>query len=138
MTKPMRRTKKQPSDMDIYVGGRVRALRQMKGMSQTDLGKVLGVTFQQIQKYEKGTNRLSAGRLSQMAELFAVTIGAFYPDGPLSKSHPGGKDVRVTDDPFFQMSQLGRGVDLARAFITLTAEHQSVVVIVAQALAGGG
>jgi transcriptional regulator with XRE-family HTH domain len=135
----MRRTKKQPSDMDIYVGGRVRALRQVKGMSQTDLGKELGVTFQQVQKYEKGTNRLSAGRLSQMAELFGVAISAFYPaDGLQARAHPGGKNIRVTDDPFFQMSQIGRGIDLARAFITLTSEHQSVVVIVAQALAGDG
>ena len=52
-----------PDPIDVHVGGRVRLLRRLLGMSQTELGKALGVTFQQIQKNERGTNRIGASRL---------------------------------------------------------------------------
>ena len=70
--------KKAPNEIDRQVGSRVRMYRTMRGLSQERLGEALGVTFQQIQKYEKGTNRISASRLQQIAETFDVTIGNLY------------------------------------------------------------
>ena len=63
---------------DVEIGKRLRALRLRRGRSQIDLGKALGVTFQQIQKYERGTNRISATRLQQIADVFDVPIMFFF------------------------------------------------------------
>jgi transcriptional regulator with XRE-family HTH domain len=69
---------KRPSARDREVGRRVRALRIQRGMSQTTLGDGLGLTFQQVQKYEKGTNRIGAGRLQQIAEILEVPVTVFF------------------------------------------------------------
>jgi len=63
---------------DIDIAKRVRALRLQRGLSQTELGEVLGVTFQQVQKYERGTNRISAGRLYRIAGVLDVPVSFFY------------------------------------------------------------
>jgi transcriptional regulator with XRE-family HTH domain len=70
--------KKEPNFVDKHVGSRVRMRRMLIGMSQEKLGEALGITFQQIQKYEKGTNRISASRLQQIASVLGVTISFFY------------------------------------------------------------
>ena len=70
--------KKSPQPTDIAVGARVRRLRQARGMSQEKLGEHLGITFQQIQKYEKGTNRIGAGRLSQIARVLDVEVAKLF------------------------------------------------------------
>jgi transcriptional regulator with XRE-family HTH domain len=72
----MPRHKRDPRDVEI--AKRVRALRLQRGMSQTELGSVLDVTFQQVQKYETGSNRISAGRLQQVAEVLEVPVTYFY------------------------------------------------------------
>ena len=71
------KTKSTNSD-DIQVGQRIRARRMAQGMSQTELGNLLGVTFQQVQKYEKGVNRVGAGRLTKIAEVLGVPVGSFF------------------------------------------------------------
>ena len=63
---------------DVEIGRKIRALRLQRGLSQTSLADGIGLTFQQVQKYEKGTNRISAGRLQKMAELLNVPITFFY------------------------------------------------------------
>jgi transcriptional regulator with XRE-family HTH domain len=63
---------------DVEVGQRIRARRMAKGMSQTDLGSRLGVTFQQVQKYEKGVNRVGAGRLVRVAEALDAPVSFFF------------------------------------------------------------
>lgn len=73
--------RKQTSDVDKYVGQRVRQRRVTFGYSQSDLGKALGLTFQQIQKNEKGVNRIPAGRLFEIASILGVDVGYFYPPG---------------------------------------------------------
>ena len=73
---------------DEHIAGCIRTRRMMLGISQETLGKHLGVTFQQIQKYEKGANRVSAGRLWEIARLFNTPIERFYDD------MPGGKIVQ--------------------------------------------
>ena len=67
-------TKKAPNPVDKHVGGRVRMRRKMLAMSQTQLADALGLTFQQVQKYEKGTNRMGASRLQQMSDILQVPV----------------------------------------------------------------
>lgn len=69
---------KQTTDVDRLVGIRITALRKARGMSQTALGNAVGVTFQQVQKYEKGQNRVGAGRLREIARLLEVPVSAFF------------------------------------------------------------
>jgi transcriptional regulator with XRE-family HTH domain len=71
-------TKKRPDPLDIEVGQRVRTFRLQKGLSQEKLGDQLGLTFQQVQKYEKGTNRISAGRLQRIANILGIPISDFF------------------------------------------------------------
>jgi transcriptional regulator with XRE-family HTH domain len=72
--------KKAPNPIDIFVGSRVRLRRLMVGMSQEALADRLGVTFQQVQKYEKGTNRISASRLQAISDVFRVPPSFFFQD----------------------------------------------------------
>jgi transcriptional regulator with XRE-family HTH domain len=64
--------------LDAEIGKRVRTLRLQRGLSQTELGSLINVTFQQVQKYEKGTNRISAGRLQRIAEVLSVPVSFFF------------------------------------------------------------
>jgi transcriptional regulator with XRE-family HTH domain len=63
---------------DAEIGQRVRALRVQRGLSQSELGQLISVTFQQVQKYEKGANRISAGRLQRIAEVLGVPVAYFF------------------------------------------------------------
>ncbi len=69
---------KSPDDVDAHIGGRVRLRRMMIGVSQEQLGVALGLTFQQIQKYEKGLNRIGAGRLYRIARILSVPVEFFF------------------------------------------------------------
>ena len=84
------------NSVDVYVGARLRMRRAMLGMSQSKLGAILGVTFQQIQKYEKGVNRISASRLKQAASVFDVDIDWFYEGGPAEQGVKGLGGRRVS------------------------------------------
>ena len=70
--------KKVPNPIDKHVGSRVRMRRMMLGMSQEKLGDALGLTFQQVQKYEKGTNRIGASRLQQISLILQVPVAFFF------------------------------------------------------------
>jgi transcriptional regulator with XRE-family HTH domain len=85
--------KKSSNPIDIHVGSRVRMRRMMLSMSQTTLGGALGLTFQQVQKYEKGTNRISASRLQQTADALQVPVTFFFEGGP---SVPGASRAKGT------------------------------------------
>lgn len=78
----MAENKKKPNPIDIHVGSRVRLRRNMLGMSQEKLGESLGITFQQIQKYEKGANRVGASRLQAIANVLNVPVSFFFEDAP--------------------------------------------------------
>src|ERR1700674_2142829 len=80
---------------DTEIGRRIRALRLERGLSQTELGNLLGVTFQQIQKYEKGANRVAAGRLQRVAESLDVPITFFYSGSTDSKETAESDTVDV-------------------------------------------
>ncbi len=75
--------KKSPNPIDKHVGSRVRMRRVLIGMSQERLGGALGLTFQQVQKYEKGTNRIGASRLQQIAGVLNVPPAFFFEDMPV-------------------------------------------------------
>ena len=81
-----------PHPVDVAVGNRVRELRTRAGLSQTDLGERLGVSFQQVQKYEKGVNRMGASRLIQICDALKVGISDIF-DGIASISEAESKDL---------------------------------------------
>ncbi|MEL6475788.1 MAG: helix-turn-helix transcriptional regulator [Pseudomonadota bacterium] len=81
---------KSADQIDAHIGGRVRLRRVMKNMSQDQLGVALGLTFQQVQKYEKGLNRIGAGRLYHIARILDVTPAFFYEGLP--ETHVGDSD----------------------------------------------
>jgi len=83
----MRNRNRRPNSADIVLGESIRAHRLIAGMSQSDLAGRLGVSFQQVQKYENGTNRVGAGRLPQIAEIFDIPIGALF--GANANTSPG-------------------------------------------------
>ena len=80
-----------PDPTDTHVGARVRMRRLMLDISQTDLAAAVGVTFQQVQKYEKGKNRISASRLQQISSVLQVPISFFFEGLPSHSSRPKGK-----------------------------------------------
>jgi transcriptional regulator with XRE-family HTH domain len=100
-----------PRDMEI--GKRIRALRLERGLSQTELGNLLGVTFQQIQKYEKGANRVAAGRLQRVAEALEVPITFFYA-GNVTATHEAVETDTV--DVGLGFLETAGAVRLVRAF----------------------
>ncbi len=87
-----RRKSTGPDPIDVHVGARVKLRRTILGISQTAFGKPLGVTFQQIQKYEKGTNRIGASRLYRMAEILDVPVSFFF-DGYAERTPASGEGL---------------------------------------------
>ena len=83
-------TKKSPNPIDKHVGSRVRMRRMMISMSQEKLGDQLGITFQQIQKYEKGTNRIGASRLQHIANVLGVPVAFFFEGAPTLQAGGSG------------------------------------------------
>src|SRR6202165_963104 len=89
--------KKTPNPIDKHVGSRVRMRRMMLTMSQEKLGDALGLTFQQVQKYEKGTNRIGASRLQQISHILQVPVAFFFEGAP--NIHPLGDGMSVSEAP---------------------------------------
>ena len=77
-----------PDPVDVHVGHRARLRRTLLGMSQTALGAALGLTFQQVQKYEKGINRISASKLWNLTQILDVPVSYFYDDMPADRAGP--------------------------------------------------
>jgi transcriptional regulator with XRE-family HTH domain len=96
----MKKKKRRPNSADIQIGESIRAHRLILNMSQNDLARRLGVSFQQIQKYEKGVNRVGAGRLPQIAEIFEIPISALFDANADTSSgeRTGSAPVRLIPD----------------------------------------
>lgn len=105
---------KQPHHVDVHVGARVKQRRLLRGLSQEQLGTSLGLTFQQVQKYEKGTNRISSSRLWEIASILGVPISFFY-DGLKEKSSGAGFGEQP-QDPFVSAASSTEGLKLNRYF----------------------
>jgi transcriptional regulator with XRE-family HTH domain len=100
-------------DIDLHLGKKLRARRRLLGLTQQQLAQVVGVRFQQIQKYECGANRISASRLWELAQVLNVPIGYFY-EGLLSSPRKMVAEIEVAADPANAESR-----DLIRAYYQL-------------------
>lgn len=121
-----RGSKEGPHPIDVEVGRRVCELRLLRGYNQSQLGKALKITFQQIQKYEKGANRISASKLWQIADFFGVDVGYFFPTKEqiaTNAEHPG---------PIMDK----RAHDMLAAFDILDTGCKRSLIDVARAMAG--
>jgi transcriptional regulator with XRE-family HTH domain len=105
--------------IDAYVGARLRMRRVMLGMSQSTLGRHLGVTFQQIQKYEKGANRISASRLQQTARVLEVSPSYFFEGAPAQQPNAGGLAGDTQQSFVVDFLATAEGVHLNRAFLRI-------------------
>ncbi|MBB3962419.1 helix-turn-helix domain-containing protein [Rhizobium metallidurans] len=111
---------KTPNAIDSYVGSQVRVRRQLLGMSQERLAEQIGVTFQQVQKYEKGMNRIGASRLQRIAEVMNTTPSFFFQQDPSEPLSLAGLDLTVTTDPVAEFLNSKEGLALNKAFIKIT------------------
>ncbi|MBB5517545.1 helix-turn-helix domain-containing protein [Amphiplicatus metriothermophilus] len=112
--------KKSPHPIDVHVGARVRLRRMMLGMSQDKLGEALGLTFQQVQKYEKGVNRIGASRVFELSRILEVPIQYFFDDfDGAGGSAYGFAEGESGDDSFMKVLQTPEGVQLCRHFFEI-------------------
>lgn len=125
--------KKKPDPMDVFVGQRVRMARLMKSMSQEKLGDALELTFQQVQKYEKGTNRISSSRMAKISEVLGRPVSWFFDEQTNGNGKHEGTDV------VSRMLTLPGGVKLAADYVAIKqTKDRHVVAEVAHALAQHG
>lgn len=131
MPKQLRKTDqnpRKPQSIDVHVGNQLKARRVMAGMTQTDLGKVAGITFQQLQKYERGSNRIAAGHLYLFAQALDCTPNDFF-DGLRvnSKGVPtvATEEFLLTNDAIY----------LFKAFVGLKDHERAAVLHFAKSLA---
>ena len=130
--------KKAPNPIDRHVGSRVRMRRMMLSMSQEKLGDALGLTFQQVQKYEKGANRIGASRLQQIARILQVPVSFFFDGAP---AQPGERQTDGEDAPspsyvadFLATSD---GLALTKAFVRIKdAKLRRRIVDLVEGIAG--
>jgi transcriptional regulator with XRE-family HTH domain len=109
--------KKQANPIDIQVGNRVRIRRMLIGMSQERLGDLLGLTFQQVQKYEKGINRIGAGRLYEVSRILNVPVNFFYEGVNEVTGQPGAGEPEGA--PVMDFVSSGEGLQLSLAFMKI-------------------
>lgn len=113
-------TKKSPNPVDRHVGSRVRMRRMMISMSQEKLGDQLGITFQQIQKYEKGTNRVGASRLQQIATTLGVPVSFFFEGAPVPDGSPSGFSDSANPAYVSDFLATSDGLALTKAFMKIS------------------
>ena len=109
--------KKQANPIDVQVGNRVRIRRMLIGMSQERLGDLLGLTFQQVQKYEKGVNRIGAGRLFEVSRILNVPVDFFY-EG-LAPNPTAANEPDASAPPVMEFVSSGEGLQLSLAFMKI-------------------
>jgi transcriptional regulator with XRE-family HTH domain len=132
-------TRRTPNPIDVHVGNRVRMRRMLIGLSQEKLGEKLGLTFQQVQKYEKGSNRVSASRLYQMAQILDVPIQFFFEDVPADIEMPtaGGFAQPGEQESIIGFLNSAEGLQLNRAFSEISSpDVRRKVVDLVKTLAG--
>lgn len=126
--------KSPPHPVDVHVGSRVRQARLVADLSQEKIADTLGLTFQQVQKYEKGTNRISASRLVQIAQAVNKPVAWFFEGTPGVLVTSGNEP-----DPVQQMAVLPYGIELAQLYVAIELNlDRRAVVDVARALARHG
>ena len=135
MSKPQTKV---PNSIDIHVGSRLRMRRMMLGMSQEKLGEAFGLTFQQVQKYEKGANRMGASRLQQAAQILGVSVPFFFEGAPGGHIEGGDTLSPAYIDDFVSSED---GLRLIKAFVRIArpaVRYRIVNVVQEIAAADGG
>lgn len=128
---------KTPNPVDKYVGSRVRMRRIMLGLSQEKLGDALGLTFQQIQKYEKGTNRIGASRLHQISDILQVPVSFLFEGGPTNHTSVDGLGEAPSPAYVSDFLATSEGLALTRAFTKITdAKLRRSIVDLVEQIAG--
>lgn len=120
---------KTPNAIDSYVGARIRTRRQQLGMSQERLADQIGVTFQQVQKYEKGINRIGASRLQRIADVLRASPSFFFEQEDSEPLTLQGLDLSANADPVAEFLQSKEGLALNRAFLKITDRNVRETVI---------
>ena len=129
--------KKAPNPVDKHVGSRVRMRRMMLSMSQEKLGDALALTFQQVQKYEKGTNRIGASRLQQIALILQVPVSFFFEGAPLPPGKPYGSGDAPSPSYVTDFLATTDGLTLVKAFMRIrNAKLRRRIVDLVEEMAG--
>jgi transcriptional regulator with XRE-family HTH domain len=112
---------KKPNPVDAHVGSRVRLRRMLLGMSQERLGENMGLTFQQVQKYEKGVNRIGASRLFQISKILDVPVQFFFEEAPYAGDGSQAPRLAESVSETFILEFLNsrEGLELNRAFVKI-------------------
>ncbi len=113
-----------PNPIDVHVGARLRQRRTLRGMNQTNLGNAIGVTFQQVQKYENGMNRISGSRLFDLSRVLDVPIQYFFDDMPIAvaASSPAQGGGRAKKPPSYEPDPMAKRetLELVRAYYKIS------------------
>ena len=116
-----------PNPVDVHVGARVRMRRSLLGMTQTTLGEAIGLTFQQMQKYEKGTNRISSSRLYDLARTLDVPVESFFDDMPtaVAANSPAQGGDEAKEPPSYEPDPMAtrETLELVRAYYKIEDEN---------------
>lgn len=133
---------KTPNPVDRHVGSRVRMRRVLLGLSQERLGDALNLTFQQVQKYEKGSNRIGASRLNQISKILSVPVSFFFEGAPLdaSVSQEHGLAIGMAEEEqatyTADIMSTPDGVQLAKAFMRIRdPKRRRMIITMANTLA---
>ncbi len=129
--------KKAPNPIDKHVGSRVRMRRMMLSMSQEKLGDALGLTFQQVQKYEKGTNRIGASRLQQISLILQVPVSFFFEGAPPPPGEQSGFGDAPSPGYVTDFLATTDGLTLVKAFMRIeNAKLRRRIVELVEEMAG--
>ena len=136
-------TESKPDPIDVYVGQRLRVRRMLIGMSQEKLGEAVGLTFQQIQKYERGANRIGASRLYRMAQILGIPVSYFYSELPAhamagTTTMPETPPALAQDDSVLVQSDLltrRETLELVRAFYKTDPKQRRKILDLIKAIA---
>ncbi|GGD68506.1 MULTISPECIES: helix-turn-helix domain-containing protein [Rhizobium] len=127
---------KTPNAIDSYVGARIRMRRQLLGMSQERLAEQIGVTFQQVQKYEKGINRIGASRLQRIADVLHTSVSFFFEQENSEPLTLQGLDLSANSDPVAEFLRTKEGLVLNRAFLKIADRNiRETVIALVKAMA---
>jgi transcriptional regulator with XRE-family HTH domain len=119
--------------VDTHIGQKVRARRTLLGLSQTDLAHAAGISFQQVQKYENGTNRVGASRLQQFSEALGVPPSYFFEGGPsVGKKQPAPQEGELSEGAIVSFLGTREGAALVRAFMAVKQKRirQSIIAFI--------
>ena len=119
-----------PHPIDVHVGSRLHMRRTLFGLNQTELGEALGVTFQQIQKYEKGTNRISASRLFDLSHVLDVPFSFFFDDVPAKVTEGGYAELSPSAE--LELMSKRETLELVRAYTRIAdpAKRQALMNVI--------